>query len=271
MGETVYFSTRQELLALKDNQVLWQIPGFFDMVNIVDDLLVLSELEHVYVVQAKNGEILQKIELHHSLGTSCKDGILVVGTPDNQLYGVELASGKMLWNTDISRQTQFIDSETKETKIGSGYRWDPVIADGKIILQSTALTSCFDLHSGELLWEQAYEHSPLNRGWACDQRYLYTFNMKSLICADLATGKPIYTRQVFDKWYREAVPPLVTDNVLFIAGEGVHAYSKDNGELLWEYWPGPKGTQTFSAMPVYVDGRLYVSGKDGFLYCFEGP
>jgi len=268
-GDTVFFSTKKELIAIKDGRTLWEIEGYFDCPLISGDSLVLSGMDGVYIVDPENGELQNKIVLNCPVGVSCSDGFLVVGTADNQLHGIQLETGKKLWQTDLTRQAQYTHPVSKEIIKGQVFRWAPIISDQKIVLQTDQLTCCFDLYTGEVLWERAFNRAPRFCGWACGNQRLYGFEGRSLYCIDLNTGAPIFVQQIFERSAWGAAPPFLTENVLFIASEGLHAYSTETGELLWEFWPKRKGMQNFSAMPVFVGGRLYASGKDGFLYCFE--
>jgi len=160
--------------------------------------------------------------------------------------------------------------------IGIGYG-GPVVKDGKVYLLDRDdmvgdKLRCFDLFSGEELWNFAYEAPgsvmfPGSRSVpAADGNYVYTCGpYGDLYCIDCNTHQAIWNNNVWKDFGGEEIPtwaisqcPLVYGDLLILAsqapGAGVVAYDKLTGTLKWKTPPiGPVGY--VSPAIVKIDGE----------------
>lgn len=146
---------------------------------------------------------------------------------------------EVLWTGDLGR--------------GNG---GPVVKDGKVYLldrddQVGDIMRCFDLSSGEELWNFGYEapgsvRFPGSRSVpAFDGNYVYSCGHNGdLYCIDINTHKPVWNKNVWTDFGGGQIPrwaitqcPLVYGDLLIVASQapqaGVVAYEKLTGNVKW--------------------------------------
>jgi len=142
---------------------------------------------------------------------------------------------------------------TVEAGLGNG---GPIVKDGKVYFldRDDAVGDnmrCFDLSSGEKLWNYAYDapgtvRFPGTRSVpAIDGNLVYSCGHNGdLYCIDINTHKPIWNKNIWTDFGGGELPrwaivqcPLVYDNLVILASQapdaGVVAYDKLTGDLKW--------------------------------------
>ena len=163
--------------------------------------------------------------------------------------------------------------------VGRGYG-GPVVKDGKIYLLDRddkvgENMRCYDLNSGEKLWNLEYEAPgsvmfPGSRSVpTLDGNYVYSCGHNGdLYCIDINTHKAVWNKNVWTDFGGEALPiwaisqcPLVYKDMLLVASQapeaGVVAYDKLTGEIVWK--TPNLGNETYvSPAIVQIDGDDHV-------------
>jgi len=144
-------------------------------------------------------------------------------------------------------------------ELGIGYG-GPVVKDGKIYIldrddEVGDIMRCFDLNSGDELWDFAYESAgsesfPGSRSVPIvDGDYVYSVGPSGdLYCFDVNTHKPVWNKNVWSDFGGGRIPrwaiaqcPLVYGDLLILASQapqaGVVAYEKLSGNVKWKTHP----------------------------------
>ena len=163
--------------------------------------------------------------------------------------------------------------------VGAGYG-GPVVKDGRVYLldrddEVGDTIRCFDLSSGEELWNFAYDAPgsvmfPGSRSVpTVDGNFLYSCGHNGdLYCIDINTHRPVWNKNVWTDFGGDELPiwaitqnPLVYGDLVILASQapdaGVVAYDKLTGDLVWK--TPNLGNETYvSPAIVKLDGDDHV-------------
>jgi outer membrane protein assembly factor BamB len=163
--------------------------------------------------------------------------------------------------------------------VGPGFG-GPAVKDGKVYLldrddEVGDNLRCFDLSSGEELWNFGYEapgsvRFPGSRGVpVVDGNYVYSCGFNGdLYCIEIETHEPVWNKNVWKDYGGGEIPtwaitqcPLVYGDLLILASQapeaGVVAYDKFNGTVKWA--TPPLGLLGYvSPAIVKIDGEDHV-------------
>lgn len=188
-------------------------------------------------------------------------GRLYVGNVDNRIRCIDGRDGSLIWSWYNPRDC---DSS-------------PCVVGGKMYIGGEdGGLKCFDPATGELHWRLALgqgKHAPAGSGGiesspaVADGEVLVGHYDGHLVCADALTGE--------EKWRAstgadtDATPVIVEDRV-YIAAQTespvLRCFDRSaGGALVWEF----ANTRGFWATPAVVDGRVYLGGHDGVMYCLD--
>ena len=162
-----------------------------------------------------------------------RDGTVLFGSDDGNVYAVEAASGRQRWMAHTG-------GPVASTPALSGDRVFAVSRDGRLY--------ALDLHTGEVLWKFATEG---------ERR----FEAKGL------HGMQPRTQTFADMYDVYLSSPLVVEGkVIFGSGDG-HVYAVDaaSGKLAWKFATG----DVVHASPAYADGLVVIGSWDGRLYALD--
>lgn len=188
-------------------------------------------------------------------------GRLYAGNVDNRIRCIDARDGSLVWNWYNPRDC---DSS-------------PCVVAGKLYIGGEdGRLKCFDPATGDLHWQLALgegkraqpgsggiESSPA----LADGEVFVGHYDGYLLCADASTG--------VEKWRAatgadtDASPVIVGDRV-YIAAQTESPYLRcfdrsASGALVWEF----ANKRGFWATPALADGRVYVGGHDGVMYCLD--
>lgn len=217
------------------------------------------------------------------------DGRAFVLTDENQLLGVDLATGKLLWSQpNYSRVTPAYDrgllytvgrNELAAHDAATGeLRWSypladfasaispPTARDGRVYLGMSEMARprllVLDGQSGRLLWSFR-PVGPMRAGYSsptvAGNRVYMAGSYPHLYAFDAATGEPLWTATdcPCDSGSTEAI--VAADGLLLYTqpvGEILTARDAETGAIRWQ----GKG---FQGIPVVVGDRVYVSNTKG--------
>jgi outer membrane protein assembly factor BamB len=164
-------------------------------------------------------------------------------------------------------------------KVGLG-NGGPIVKDGKVYFldrddQVGDNMRCFNLSSGEELWDFAYDapgsvRFPGNRSVpVIDGNYVYSCGHNGdLYCIDINTHEPVWNKNVWTDFGGGALPrwaivqcPLVYGDLLILASQapeaGVVAYDKLTGNVKWTTeFLGPVGYVSPSIVKIGVENHV---------------
>ena len=232
-------------------------------------------------INTETGSIIWKridLKLDHKEGPGSSPvlfGNLLIltcdGTDVQYMTALDTANGETKWKTKRSVNFGFYPGD---------FRKDfstPLITqvDGKPQLITTAAQSAYgyDPESGKELWRLGYggfsnaSRPVVGQG----MMFLNTGYMKpQLMAVKLGGSGSIAESQVLWK-QSAAVPnkpsPLLVDDLFYMVSDGGVASCLDakTGEPVWTKRLGG----SFSASPIYADGRIYISDQDGKTIVFK--
>ena len=216
-------------------------------------------------------------------------GVLYIGSYDNNLYALNAADGKFQWKYPTD----------------GGIVSRPAVVDGNIYFGSEdKRLHVVSARSGKVMWTY-YTDGPIRSSprvaeghvfIGSDDRYLHAVNMN--------TGRLVWRFETADA---VRSTPYVTDNMVYVGSEGGDYYAIDfRGELKWRFHAkrsitsstaGTSQTLYFSSVdsmlyaldprngwviwrfrlgkasistPCTVDDLVFVGASDGFIYAVEG-
>jgi outer membrane protein assembly factor BamB len=166
---------------------------------------------------------------------------------------------------------------TVDVGIGFG---GPVVKDGKVYLLDRDdrvgdKMRCFDLFSGEELWNFGYEAPgsvmfPGSRSVpAIDGNYVYSCGHNGdLYCIDINTHKPVWNKNIWTDFGGDQLPiwaitqcPLIYGDLLIVLSQapeaGVVAYDKLTGNIVWKT-PNLVNESYASPSVVKIDGEDHI-------------
>lgn len=196
--------------------------------------------------------------------------IYATGPQAHNLYCLEAASGKLVWEKDLARDYQIEDTATMSAS--------PLVDRDRVILQvggkPDACVVAFDRKSGKEIWrslnETAGQASPVIIK-AGGRRQLIIWTMQSLGSLDPATGKSFW-REGFSAGNSAAVAtPVFVNNRLLVSGLMLKLDEhKPSASVLWPESPAAtrrilSGTST----PLLQGNHVYSLNPDGNLVCLD--
>jgi outer membrane protein assembly factor BamB len=166
---------------------------------------------------------------------------------------------------------------TVDVGIGFG---GPVVKDGKVYLLDRDdrvgdKMRCFDLSSGEELWNFGYEAPgsvmfPGSRSVpAIDGNYVYSCGHNGdLYCIDINTHKPVWNKNIWTDFGGDQLPiwaitqcPLIYGDLLIVLSQapeaGVVSYDKLTGNIVWKT-PNLVNESYASPSVVKIDGEDHI-------------
>lgn len=173
------------------------------------------------------------------------DGIVVVGGRDSYVYGLDLATGRKLWDA---------------TQDGSSWILSLGIADGIVYVGggSASLTQALDLRTGKEKWRFATRGAVFTPIAIAGGAIYFSDFAGTAYALDAATGKDLWRYPVGD---RSFAGPAAADGMIYFASDnGVllalrgRAQPVSSGEVRRAvYWQGRKSDQDFSWFENDVD------------------
>lgn len=219
--------------------------------------------------------------------------VLVIGSYDYYLHGIDAATGKGLWKYEadnfingtpaifdglavfggcdgLLHQVHISDGSLKERKSVATYVAGSVAVDAGItwVGDYDGKFTCMDLHSGEELWSFSDPSTdlPFIASPAVGKKHVYIGSRdKYVYCFDKMTGKLVW--KVNTRGRVDASPVLAGEKLVVANMRGdVMILDVADGRLLWSYELG----SAITGNPAVIDGYIIAGAADGRIYCFGG-
>lgn len=174
-------------------------------------------------------------------------GMVIAGTRDGQLRGMDLLTGKPVWSADLGVR-----------RLPS----PPAYGDGRVYVgNNSGAIFAFHADTGERLWEYKATRSYFVSAPIYEDGKLYLVAAgapKPLIALDAATGNELWSVKA------SASPTVLAggDGRLFTTVDWkLHAYDQATGEKLWEATGGAPGERWSAGEVIYADGVVLAVGQ----------
>ncbi|QDU11569.1 PQQ-binding-like beta-propeller repeat protein [Gimesia aquarii] len=222
--------------------------------------------------------------------TPAGNELYVVGERDREIrvYALDPQTGEERWSQQIGNPDQDIETDMVR-------RWwiAPVTVDQGVLICPTniGLLTAIDRLNHSILWSTQYASVPTNHSgnrfnrisqtavetlgqrWCpsapviSKNKVIYTPpDEKALICLDLITGTPCWTKRAKETFLYLA--GVVDDHILLVGLNGVTSISLTNGKKIWN-----KAFQSSAGPPsgqsVIADKRLHVPLQSGQVWTFD--
>ena len=200
-----------------------------------------------------------------------QDGkVYATGPQAHDLYCLEAASGKLIWEKDLAQDYQIEETATISAS--------PLVDRDRVILQvggkPDACVVAFDSKSGREIWrnlnETAGQSSPIiiKSG---GRRQLIVWTTQSVSSLDPATGK-LFWREDFSAGNSAAVAtPVFSNNSLLVSGLMLKLdEKKPAASVLWpESRAATRRILSGTSTPLLQGNYVYSLNPDGNLVCLE--
>jgi outer membrane protein assembly factor BamB len=234
-----------------DNQIMGS-PAYFTRGE-RKVLMVGSYDYYLHGVDPATGEGLWKYETMNFINGSCAlyAGMAVFGGCDGFLHLVDAISGKERASLEISTYVASSASISGDVAFVGDY-------DGRF--------SAVDLLNERILWvfENRDANLPFIASPAVSGRHVFIGNRdKYMYCLNKSDGELVWK---YNTGARVDASAVVVGNRLLVANMrgDLFLLGLNSGDPLWTYELGTP----VNANPAVVDNRIYVAGEDGRLYCF---
>jgi outer membrane protein assembly factor BamB len=260
-GDTVYVAYGQHLFALNaaTGQQRWLYPAeaqnnttFFADPAIQGDLVVVGSYDtSVYGVNASTGALLWPAPF-----ADATDHIVGAAAVDDGTAYVPSADYS-LYALDTSNGTKLWSFKANQAIWAK-----PLLAGGRLYVSSLDHhLYALDPQDGTVLWDRQLGGAIAGTPALSDGLLIVGAFDNKLYAVNAASGEIAWT-QPTDGWVWSG--PLVEDGTLYFGDLAGYLYSAraDTGEQIWKVKPGGalRGT------PALADGVLYAPSRDGFVY-----
>ncbi len=200
-----------------------------------------------------------------------QDGkVYATGPQAHNLYCLEAASGKLVWERDLAQDYQIEDTATISAS--------PLVDRGRVILQvggkPKACVVAFDRKSGREIWrnlnESGGQASPMIMK-AGGRRQLVVWTVQSVSSLDPVTGK-LFWREGFSAGNSSAVAtPVFSNNRLLVSGLMLKLdANKPSVSVLWpESRAATRRILSGTSTPLLQGNYVYSLNPAGNLVCLE--
>ena len=249
-----------------DGKIMWSRNLSGDALSkalIAEHKVIVKTIDgHLYAFDLSNGEKIWIMDhgtpnliLKASSAPLLVGNVIVVGFSDGKLDGVELDTGRILWQKSMVYASGSSDIE-RLVDIDA----DPIVRDGLIYLASyQGYVAAFSIENGQFIWNKS---ASVYKNIAMDDTTLYYTDSKDWVWAlDRHTGQ-VRWKQVLLK-FRGLTEPLLMGAWIIVGDKAgyLHVLSKNNGEILARQ-------QLDSAIdfsPLVFDHNVYVATNKGML------
>lgn len=240
-----------------------------------DDELEIYDV--LYAIDLDYGKILWEYKLDNYImknRIALNEEALVV-IDDSSLIQLNLKTGKESWRFDASSLGQWKEKLLKAKHAGRPIG-TPAIYENRVIAGISAYhMCCFDLKTGELIWDKQVKCNMPGEYSLYSDGKVYLLTQGHYYIFDSRDGEQLFYKYVFDEMCDKGLMGLngeiaVTEDYLYftdVRGGKVGAMEKETGKVVWTFQCDNPVPQNY--VPVIANGRMYVCDSGGTVYCFE--
>jgi outer membrane protein assembly factor BamB len=178
------------------------------------------------------------------------DGKVYFGSYDHNMYCLDAETGEMVWKYRTNREINAA----------------PVIHEGRVYFGSTdQYLYCLDAETGQMLWKFYTQDDVQSTPVVHEGKIFFGSFDRNFYCLDAEKGRLIWKVETQGEIYYFN-QPLIHDGLIYFPSFDnlVRAVRIEDGIVMWKFKTGNYGCV---CCPVLHDGRLYVTSRDGFLFC----
>ena len=226
--------------------------------TVVDGVVYVgSDDNNLYALDAATGAVLWIHDTGNPVRSAptVADRVVYVGSGDDGLYALDAANGAVLWSHDV----------------GAGVPVAPAVSGGVVytsaFVDGAPRVVALEASSGARIWTSQPPHAPGDEfapTVAGGTVYVAGVGYGEFYALDAATGEVAWVASVGS--YVESAPTVVDGFVYLTVVNEAQALDETTGETLWWY-----GTEHFPARDfpaLVVDGMYYLS-PDEFLHAID--
>jgi outer membrane protein assembly factor BamB len=218
-----------------------------------------SSDHYMYALSASNGSVIWTFKTQgaiqlSSAAVSANAGILIVGSMDNNVYGLRLSDGVKLWNYTDAHPVNNV----------------PVMVDSTVYVSFglSNILRALNVYTGDVLWTFSAPPGSSLSGVAVSAGGTIYFGACNSLYALANTGGLLLNVTVGGC---VGSPPIIgSDNIVYFGANDNRVYAMHgiSGVILWSYTTaGP----VFATPVIGVDGWLYVTSNDRWVYALATP
>jgi outer membrane protein assembly factor BamB/pimeloyl-ACP methyl ester carboxylesterase len=177
------------------------------------------------------------------------NGVVYVGSLDNNVYALDAATGAKIWNYTT----------------GSQVYSSPAVADGKVYVGSSDYkVYCLNAATGALIWNYTTSGRVGSSPAVSDDRVFVGSDDNNVYCLNAATGALIWNYTTGGDVFSN---PAVADGKVYVGSKDdkIYCLNAVDGALLWNYTTG----NDVLSSPAVANGRVFVGSNDKNFYCLD--
>lgn len=267
MWHSVEFSNRLRLAEINDN-VFWTYidKGFKpDTCMLIRSEFGMQEWKNVLTL-TKTNDFHPGIEPPVSWENDNGETILIF---QNRSYNFEIGKGKIdLYAFNLDQEViEWVKEDITES--GNSSIYQPIVFDNKVYFQGSSSLHCFDIATGELVWERLFAGAGF---LTCnmvmtDGRLIANGDAQNIWALNSSTGETIWHNTTLKS--HNAGNMIAYDGVVYFTSEGngtLCAVKVSDGSILWEETtPNYDGWNSAA----FLSG-IAINEDLGYLYAIDG-
>jgi outer membrane protein assembly factor BamB len=214
-------------------------------------------------------------------------GIVFAGSIDEEVFGLSLESGGLIWHTAVHgsvQQAPTLDRDRLIVTTAKGYIyalqarsgqviWSrplevglqrPTTDGGQIFVSAGRLLTALDASSGTTTWEFEAANTITTRPVLIGASVVVGTERGLLYALRAADGQMLWRAQINGAL---SAAPAVSPGAIFVVDRagGLTALSPDGKHVFWQFNAGA----AINATPVLADGKLFFGASNGILFALD--
>jgi len=210
-----------------------------------------SDDNNLYAIDAATGNEKWRfaMSVYESSSPSVSNGVVYIGSFDNNLYAIDAVTGKEKWRC----------------KTGSYVQSSPAVFNGVVYIGSDDNLYAIDAGTGKEIW-RFRTGSRLKSSPAVSNGIVYVGSGNKILAIDAMMGKEKWRLTTGWLTYVES-SPAVSNGVVYVGSSNRNLHSIDalTGKEKWRF----ETVDDVDSSPAVSNGVVYVGGKDKNLYAID--
>jgi outer membrane protein assembly factor BamB len=221
--------------------------------SVVDGVVYVGSYDnYLYAIDVATGTMKWRFDAGYCIDSSpaIVDGVVYVGSDDGNLYAVDMNTGKKLWRFSTRGRVKS----------------SPCVVDGVVYFGSSdKYLYAVDKKTAQRLWRFETGYSIRSSPTVVDGVVYFGSNDHNFYAVDIKKGKELWR---FETKHNVGSSPCVVDGVVYFGSIDRNLYALDtkSGQELWRFNPDYCAVDS---SPSVVDGVVYVGSNDNCLHAID--
>ncbi len=246
-----------EVKKVKKHDRMWQVKeggSICQIINPSDGAVYFGSLNKTfYAINSKDGRKLWQYKTDGLILESSPavwEGKVYFGSYDHNMYCLDARTGKLIWKFRTNRMINAA----------------PIIDNSRLYFGSTDHNMyCLDAKTGGVIWKFRTQEEVQSTPIIHEGRLFFGSFDHFFYCIDADSGSLIWKHQTQGEIYYFNPPLIHGGLIMFPSFDNlIRAVRIEDGTLMWKFRTGNYGCV---CCPIKHDDRLYVSSRDGNLFC----